>query len=72
MDQQIVKKLIGEQLPSNVCNLVLESNNQAFFALTGQVLEIGETSLIFKTKTRTAAVDYRRILELVPLDRKEL
>ncbi len=68
----MIERLIGGQLPSNVCNLVLRGNTQYAFALTGVVLAIGDSSLLFKTKQKEAVIDFAYILKLEPNDRKEL
>jgi hypothetical protein len=70
IDAEIIKKLI-RTTPSEVCTLVIESNTNGSFVLTGTVLELGENSLLFKTRAKTAAIDFRHILQLCPLGRRE-
>lgn len=63
-DKEIVQRLIGGQLPSGPVNLVLVGNYERSFALTGRVLDVGETSLIFETRQRKSAISYSQIQKI--------
>jgi len=71
MDKDAITKLI-KQTPSPVCKLVMEGRTQEFFLLDGIVESINTDAIIFRTKTQTSAISFKKILEITLTNRKEL
>lgn len=71
MDKESITKLIKET-PSPVVKLVMEGNYQPLFILNGVVEAINSDSIIFRTKQQTSAISFKKILEIVLTDRREL
>jgi hypothetical protein len=71
MDKETITRLI-KTTPSPVVKLVMEGNSQPLFIIMGIIEEINNESLIFKSRTQTSAIDFRKILEITLTDRRQL
>jgi len=50
----------------------MEGNNQPLFILTGIIEEINIDAIIFRTKTQTSAISFKKILEITLTNTREL